>query len=56
MSELVHREAAELASARRAELERREDERQERRRLVRQGALALVLAVLLVVRIVLVGS
>lgn len=35
----------------RAELERRQDERQERRRLIRQAALALLVAAVLVARI-----
>lgn len=56
MSELARRESSDPVSARRAELERREDEREERRRLTRQIALAVVLAILLAARITLIGS
>ncbi len=56
MSDPVHHESVALESPERAELERREDQREERRRLLRQAALALVLALGLAARIIFVGN
>lgn len=54
MSDLAPRDS--LESPQRAELERSEDAREERRRLLRQAALVLVLAVALAARIIFVGN
>ncbi len=56
MSDPVRHESVALESPERAELERREDQREERRRLLRQAALALVLALGLAARIIFVGN
>jgi hypothetical protein len=56
VSDLVPRDSLKPESLDRAELERRDDEREERRRLARQAALAIVLALALAARIVFGGS
>jgi hypothetical protein len=56
VTEPVSQSSTALESTERGELERREDAREERRRLVRQAALALVLALALAARIIFVGN
>ncbi len=56
MTDPARQESIALESSERAELERREDQREERRRLLRQAALALVLALGPAARIILVGN
>ena len=56
MSDPLPSDSVALESAEQAEIERREDQREERRRLLRQAALALVLALGLAARIIFVGN
>jgi hypothetical protein len=56
VSDPVRPESVGLELPERAELERRQDQREERRRLLRQAALALVLALGLAARIIFVGN